>query len=350
MSLKAEGKFVILTIFSMVFILSLIAIQPSALSTNAKNIHSSEILSTNIFNSIESFLGKIFGISQTTPTFGTPGVSTAASTFSSTFHTTTSTSTVHTTTSTSTVHTTTTTSTVHTTTSTSSIHTTTSTTSTSTSLSTASTIYNGQTEPVTLQTTTRNSTNALRSWSACFNYTYNGLNPPKTCIGGRFGTTNSVLVPYGSEIDYICASVWNSSTVYGFVNWSGTYPLGQYTPQCFSGNGNNFILGIYSPTNVIVNFASVNVTLQASPSSAAYDYGICFKYTYEGLNPPQACIGAAQSYGLSNTIAVPYNSTIDYICTANWVNATVPFTFTNWAGIIPIQTTQCAHGSIAQIT
>jgi hypothetical protein len=570
MSLKTEGKFVILTIFSMIFILSLIAIQPSALSTNAKNIHSSEILSTNIFNSIESFLGKIFGISQTTPTFGTPGVSTAASTFSSTFHTTTSTSTVHTTTSTSTVHTTTTTSTVHTTTSTSTLHTTTTTstvhtTSTSsTSTSTTSTIlyetltitenpinathtwgaclnytyhgsnpiqtcvgtsrgfgttntisvpynstvdyicttqwsgnttyvfnewtggqYNGYYEPgapcqsgnidyvrgptnftanfnvetyvnVTLEA---NPTNALNTWGACFNYTYEGSNPPQTCIGllngHNLGNTNSIIVPSGSKISYLCTIQSNSSVIYGFFNWSsnvsglinpalpacvrsnrnytiGTlteqnttliianyrmepliiqinpanasntwgvclnYTYGGYqyhklcagygnnssnsrmvphnstivhicasryggpstpygfvnwsgkayfTTQCLNGNLEN----VSRPTNVISNFASINVTLQASPLAAAYDYGVCFNYTYGGLNHPQTCIGPAQGYGISNTIAVPYGSVINYICTANWVNATIPYNFTNWYGIIPVTTPRCTHGNITVI-
>ncbi|MGI0100436.1 MAG: Ig-like domain-containing protein [Candidatus Micrarchaeaceae archaeon] len=204
--------------------------------------------------------------------------------------------------------------------------------------------------PITLS---MNPADAANYWGLCITYEVPGFqsDQPDECIGNtdrwnnwyyrsrrQIVSTNTIYVPYGSTLDYVCTEQGNSMVDYGFTGWSGNFA---WDSDCESGSDItiNAPYTIQANFNVIdTNVPTVPITLSISPASVASISGmtLCIDYKYPGVSSyePPECVGNGDGFsGSTNTINVPVNTVIGgsqgYVCTTPQGDG---WGFTGWTG------------------
>ena len=123
-------------------------------------------------------------------------------------------------------------------------------------------------------------------------------------------------MPYGSEIYFVCAAPWNTSSKnsggYAFASWSGAYNT---SSNCVSGN----LTTVYNNTRLYANFNYIKnktLTINEIPAPASSNWAACVGGSgfYECAGPSKGASGSNTS-----TVSIPVGSKITYICAANWL-------------------------------
>ena len=135
-------------------------------------------------------------------------------------------------------------------------------------------------------------------------------------------TTSTTTVHTTTSTSLTTTSTSTSSLTYITSSFSST----TICPQGIICSRSVNVIALYTPY--------VPLVIQTNPGyAAATGWGTCIKYNYQGVESPQICTGAKPE-GDGSSVAeemVPYNSIINYLCTAAWYPPT-PYGFVNWTG------------------
>jgi hypothetical protein len=207
-----------------------------------------------------------------------------------------------------------------------------------------------------------NPLNATNTWSECVNET----GQKQICVGHQTGWTNtiysnSIKVPYKTDITYLCTAKWTTPSPYTWYNWIGisgvssscntnlNIPVvsnmniaanyngpGAITTSISSSTTTTTIPATSTTTNPTTSSTTTTipnevVSISESPTAATNTWGAC---VIAGSNP-QICVGHNTGWATeitSNSISVPKGSEITYLCTAQWVSPS-PYTWLSWSGV-----------------
>ena len=151
-------------------------------------------------------------------------------------------------------------------------------------------------------------------------------------------TTSTTTVHTTTSTSLTTTSTSTSSLTYITSSFSST----TICPQGIICSRSVNVIALYTPY--------VPLVIQTNPGyAAATGWGTCIKYNYQGVESPQICTGAKPE-GDGSSVAeemVPYNSIINYLCTAAWYPT--PYAFVNWTGSVNTMTTSCNNANLLTV-